>query len=621
MGKYKELSNKIISEIGGVDNIISVTHCVTRLRFQLKEEENIDDDAVKNIDGVVTVLRSAGQYQVVIGNNVPDVYADLKDLVNDSVDELDSDNKSKKRKFKDVFIDYITAIFMPSISILCASGMIKGLDTILVFSNVYNTDSGIHLLINSIGDAIFFFFPVVIGFNTAKKVKMNPYLGIVIGLALCYPSINGSDISILGYTMNVTYTSTVLPVILTVILARPIEKFLNKYVPDVVKTFIVPMIVLLLAVPIGFIIIGPVANYVSEVISNLLLSVYTVSPVLSGFLVGGLWQVLVVFGVHMTLVVLAIVNVTSGTPDPILSLQVFVAFAQSATVLAIYLKTKNKKLKSIALPSFISGIFGVTEPSIYGITLSRMKMFLISCIGGALSGAYSGYAGLKYHTMAGLGIFEIPALFPENGTGQVLIHSLIATIIAVTSSFILAMLFYRDSDYEKDLPKDKIEEDINGKHKISKQEVEVSIGSPVEGDIVPLERLTDAAFSSGALGEGVGIVPKKGQVVSPINGEIKLLFPTKHAIGLVSEDGVEMLIHIGIDTVQLGGKYFESHVNQGDHVIKGQLLVTFDQEKIVDSGYSLETPIIITNSNEFSDIHNTKLKYVKENDNIFTIKK
>lgn len=615
MGKYKELSEKIVSEIGGKENIISVTHCVTRLRFQLKNEESIEDDAIKNIDGVVTVLRSAGQYQVVIGNNVPDVYSDLIDVIGETSTEETNIDKNTKKNFKEVFIDYITAIFMPSISILCASGMIKGLDSILTYLNVYSSSSGIHLLINSIGDSIFYFFPVIIGFNTAKKVKMNPYLGIVIGLALCYPTINGTDLSVLGIHMNVTYTSTVLPVILTVMLAAPLERLLNKIVPDVVKTFIVPMIVLLISIIIGFMLIGPLANYISGLISKFLLSIYGISPILSGLLVGGLWQVLVVFGVHMTLVALAIVNVTSGVPDPILSLQVFVAFAQSATVLAIALKTKDKKLKSISIPSFISGIFGVTEPSIYGITLPRMKMFLISCFGGALSGAYAGYVGLKYHTMAGLGIFEIPALFGSKDISQVLVFSLIATTIAVITSFTLALIFYKDSDYKAQNNNNSLNKEKMDK----KNKIKTIINSPITGDMMELTNLKDAAFSSGALGMGVGIQPTVGRVISPINGTVKLLFPTKHAIGLVSEDGIEILIHIGLDTVQLNGKYFEAFVKQGDEIKRGDLLLNFDIEKITKEGYSIETPVIITNTNDFQKIEISNIRKISENDELFSI--
>lgn len=615
MGRYKELAKEIVFQLGGAKNITSVKHCVTRLRFQLKDEGQVNDEVVKNIDGIVTVLRSAGQYQVVVGSHVPEVYEEVTSLLGDL--SLEDEVKDiKKRSFKDIFIDYITSIFMPSISILCASGMIKGLDTILVYSNVYSDQSGIHTLVNSIGDAIFFFFPIIIGYNTAKKVKMDAYIGMVIGFALCHPLINGVDLSILGFDMNVTYTSTVLPVILTVLLAAPIEKNLNKIIPDVVKTFIVPMIVLLVAVPIGFMIIGPAANYVSELLSKLLLGVYSVSPVLSGILVGGLWQILVVFGIHMTLVVLAIVNVTSGTPDPILSLQVFVAFAQSATVLAIWMKTKDKKLKSIAMPSFISGIFGVTEPSIYGITLPRMKMFIVSCVGGALSGGYAGFVGLKYHTMAGLGIFEIPALLPQIGTGPVIFHSLVATAIAVISSFSLAYIFYKDSDDEVEKNKlDKIKQGAS----TQSLENDILVLSPIEGKIIPIKELNDGAFSSEALGKGIGIYPTNNRVVSPVDGEVKLLFPSKHAIGLLSDDGIEVLIHIGLDTVQLDGKYFESFIKQGDRVKQGDLLVEFNKEAIENEGYSLETPIIVTNSNDYGKIEFTNNNNIKENEKLMYV--
>ncbi|MBO0488179.1 beta-glucoside-specific PTS transporter subunit IIABC [Vagococcus fluvialis] len=616
MGRYEKLAEEIISQIGGKENIGSVKHCVTRLRFQLKDESSINDEIVKNIEGIVTVMRSAGQYQIVIGNHVPEVYSEVVNLLGSEITSFDDQNQDKKkRSFKDIFIDYITSIFMPSIAVLCASGMIKGLDTILVYSNIYTDQSGIHTLINAIGDTMFFFFPVIIGFNTAKKVKLNPYLGMLIGLSLCHPSLNGVDLSILGFDMNITYTSTVLPVILTVFLAAPIEKYLNKVVPDVVKTFIVPMLVLLIAIPIGFMLIGPIANIISEFISSILLRVYSVSPVLSGILVGGLWQVLVVFGIHMTLVVLAIVNVTSGIPDPILSLQVFVAFAQSATILAIWMRTKNKKLKSIAMPAFISGIFGVTEPSIYGITLPRMKMFLISCLGGAVSGGYAGFVGLKYHTMAGLGVFEIPALFPKEGTGEVLLQSLIATALGVVTSFVLAFIFYKDTE-------DELKSDPVNKQEKSNSltKADLLVMSPIEGNLILLSDLKDAAFSSGALGKGIGIYPQSNRVVSPVNGEIKLLFPTKHAIGLVSDDGLEILIHVGLDTVQLDGKYFESFVNQGDHVKQGELLVEFNKQAIEEEGFSLETPILITNSSDYSEFEFSTIEKIKENEQLISIK-
>lgn len=578
MSKYGSLVEKIVQNVGGKDNIVSLTHCVTRLRFRLKDENKAKDDKIKNLDGVITVMHSAGQYQIVIGNHVGDVFDEVCARLNWGKEN--HNEEKEKMTLKEKFIDLLTSIFMPSISILCACGMIKGLNSILQFAGVYPDTSGIYLLINAIGDCIFYFFPVVIGYNSAKKFKLSPYIGMMIGAALCYPAINGVDLAFFGMTMNVTYTSTVLPVILTVAFAAPMEKWLNKVLPDLIKSFFTPMIVLLCSTILGFMAIGPAANYLSNIISSALSGVYNMSPLLAGVLVGGLWQVMVVFGVHMTLIVLAIMNIAAGTPDPILALQIFVAFAQSAVVLAIALKTRDKKLKSVCIPAFISGMFGVTEPAIYGITLPRIKMFIISCIGGAVSGGFAGMMGLKYHQMAGLGIFEIPAVFPKEGIQTVMIQAAAAAVIAFVLSFILAYVLYKDE---------------------TKTELE-KINMPVKGDVKLLSEVQDDAFAQGALGEGAAIVPIEGRAYAPFDGTVLSLFPTKHAIGIVSDNGCEVLIHIGIDTVKLEGKYFEAHVAQGDKVSKGQLLVTFDIDKIKEKGYSTDTLVIITNSSDYEEI-------------------
>lgn len=580
MSKYDELTDHIITLVGHEGNIISLTHCVTRLRFQLKDEKKADDESIKKLAGVITVMHTAGQYQIVIGNHVGDVYEELCNKLHLHPNEQQAEKK--KMSFKEKFVDLLTSIFMPSISILCACGMIKGMNSILTFMGLYTDTSGIYTLINAIGDCVFYFFPIIIGYNSAKKFKLTPYLGMMIGAALCYPAINGVDLEIFGMTMNVTYTSTVLPVILTVAVAAPLERWLNKIIPDIIKSFFTPMIVLLVSTILGFIVIGPIANGLSGIISDGLTGIYNISPLLAGILVGGLWQVMVVFGVHMTLVVLAIMNIAEGNPDPILSLSVFVAFSQAAVVLAIALKTKDKKLKSTCIPAFISGMFGVTEPAIYGITLPRIKMFIISCIGGAVSGGFAGYVGLKYQQMAGLGIFELPAMFPKENMESAMIETLIASCIAFIVGFVFAYLFY----------KDEIVVD-------TKQEM---IAFPIKGKVKPLAEVDDDAFAQGILGQGVAITPEDGNVYAPFDGTVLTLFPTKHAIGIISDTGCEVLIHIGMDTVKLNGKYFDSFVEQGDKVKKGQLLLSFDLVNIKKEGYSIDTPVIITNTNDYSSI-------------------
>ena len=584
MVKYEELVNFIIKNIGGKENVISLTHCVTRLRFQLKDESKANDEVLKANDGIITVMHTAGQYQIVIGNHVGDVYETILPKLGLSGEVVETKNKTS---IKDKFVDLVSSIFMPAIGMLCACGMIKGLNTILSFAGIYSSTSGLYTLIDAIGDSIFYFFPVIIGYTSAKKFKLTPFVGMVIGLALCYPTINGADLSIVGIQMNVSYTSTVLPVILTVAVAAPMERLLNKYIPDVVKSFLTPMIVILLSTILGYMIIGPVANTVAGWLSDGVLSLYSISPVLAGIVFGGLWQVFVVFGVHITFIVLAIMNLAAGHPDPILSLQAFVAFSQTAVVLAIFLKTKQKKLKSMCFPAIISRVFGVTEPAIYGITLQRLPMFVISCIGGSLSGAYAAFAGLKYQQMAGMGIFEMPAMFPQNGTGAAMFQCVIASAFAIIPTFIAAYVFYRD-DHKEDNVTESLSEEVN---------------QPIEGKIIPLNQVEDDAFSQEVLGKGIAIIPSEGKVYAPFDGTVITLFPTKHAIGIVSDNGCEVLIHIGMNTVQLNGKYFTSHVQQGDKVKKGQLLVEFDIDHILQEGYNLETPVIITNTKDYSNIN------------------
>ena len=584
MVKYEELVNFIIKNIGGKENVISLTHCVTRLRFQLKDESKANDEVLKANDGIITVMHTAGQYQIVIGNHVGDVYETILPKLGLSGEVVETKNKTS---IKDKFVDLVSSIFMPAIGMLCACGMIKGLNTILSFAGIYSSTSGLYTLIAAIGDSIFYFFPVIIGYTSAKKFKLTPFVGMVIGLALCYPTINGADLSIVGIQMNVSYTSTVLPVILTVAVAAPMERLLNKYIPDVVKSFLTPMIVILLSTILGYMIIGPVANTVAGWLSDGVLSLYSISPVLAGIVFGGLWQVFVVFGVHITFIVLAIMNLAAGHPDPILSLQAFVAFSQTAVVLAIFLKTKQKKLKSICFPAIISGVFGVTEPAIYGITLQRLPMFVVSCIGGSLSGAYAAFAGLKYQQMAGMGIFEMPAMFPQNGTGAAMFQCVIASAFAIIPTFIAAYVFYRDN-HKEDNVTESLSEEVN---------------QPIEGKIIPLNQVEDDAFSQEVLGKGIAIIPSEGKVYAPFDGTVITLFPTKHAIGIVSDNGCEVLIHIGMNTVQLNGKYFTSHVQQGDKVKKEQLLVEFDIDHILQEGYNLETPVIITNTKDYSNIN------------------
>lgn len=627
MGKYEQLANDIIKHVGGKENILSLVHCITRLRFQLKDESKADDDILKNMEGVVTVMKSAGQYQVVIGNHVPAVYADVCEAAGITV-STQEETREHKNVF-DALIDTISGIFQPILSIMTAAGMLKGLNALFLALGWYTDASGTAIFMNTIGDALFMYLPIMLGYTSAKKFGLKPFVGLVIGAALCYPAIQQSTLSGGGeplYTLfagtlfespvymdifgipviTMDYTSSVVPVILICFFASKCQKQLNKLIPETLKFFFVPMFTLFIALLCGFIVIGPIATFASNLIAEGIMNVRNFSPMLAGALVGGFWQVLVIFGLHWGFIPIYINNIATMGFDNVMMPFFGATFAQTAVVIAMLIKTRDKKLRALCVPAAISGIFGVTEPAIYGITLPRKKPFIISCIASAIAGAYFGFANLKEFIMGGLGIFEFPAMIdPATNNMDSLYVGIIGAILAMLVGFILTMLFFTD-----DKAADTIEaKDASVSEDLLDKEI---IAMPLHGEILPLSNVKDAAFSQGILGKGLAIEPDQGEVVSPVNGVITTLFPTYHAIGITADSGVEILIHVGMDTVQLEGTHFHPVIQQGERVTVGQKLLEFDLEEIRKAGYSLITPVVITNSSQYLDILETGLKSSEE---------
>lgn len=605
MGKYEQLAKDIIKNVGGKENVLSLTHCVTRLRFQLKDEGKANTDVLKNMDGVVTVMQTAGQYQVVIGNHVPDVFKDVCEVAGISGGE--GSGEKVKRKFSEAALDIISGIFMPSIGILCASGILKGVNIILDMAGLIPAASGLGQILAGAADAMFWFLPIILGFNAFKKLGGNPYLGMTLGAALCYPALQGVNLNVLGFNVNATYTSTMLPILVMSFIAVPMEKWLNKVVPDVVKTFVVPAVVLFVCVPVGFCLIGPAANEVGAIINNVIQGAYGFSPIVAGILLGFLWQLLVMVGCHVLVVLPMMMGLMAGEPQPLMAVVAFPSFVQTGAVFAIWLKSKNKKLKTIALPAWISGIFGVTEPAIYGVTLPNGKQFILTCVGAGVIGGLSVLLGVSQFTMGGMGVFALPAMIdPANGSGSI-ISAVIVAVAAIVIGFIIAFVTYKDK--KEAVIENKEEKLVKGREVIC---------SPINGNVLPLSEAKDDAFAQGLLGNGVAIDPADGKVVSPVDGTVMTLFPTKHAIGLVSDNGAEILIHLGMDTVKLDGKYFEAHVKQGDKVKKGDVLVTCDVEAIKAEGYSMITPVIVTNTADYLDVVEMASGTVKAGDDIIS---
>ncbi len=636
MGKYKQLAQDIVKNVGGKENINGLTHCITRLRFNLKDESIANDDVLKNMPDVVTVMKSGGQYQVVIGNKVADVYADICQIID--LDNISVSSESKKSgSLLDKGIDIVSGIFQPILGIMAACGMLKGLNALFIAMGLYSDTTGVYMIINATSDALFTFLPLFLGYTAAKKFGLKPMVGLVVGTIMCYPGIQGSAISSQSdvmYTLfegsifaspvyidffglpviSIDYTGTVIPVIFVVYFAAKCEKFFNKFIPDLVKFFFVPMLTLLVALHVGFIVIGPIATFGSTLISQTVFSIRDFSPLLAGAIVGFTWQILVIFGMHWGFIPVYINNIMTNGYDNVMMPFFACTFATSAVVLAIFFKTKDKKIKEMAIPNFISGIFGVTEPAIYGILLPLKKPFIISCIAGGIGGAFYGFFNLRKFITGGMGIFELPAMIEPNGDMGNLIVAISGIAISMIVGFVLTMIFYKEENVEQ---KNEVVEEVK-ETKSNKLTKEVVV-SPIKGETVKLSDIEDAAFASGLLGQGIAVIPSEGKVVAPVNGTVTTLFPSLHAIGILSDDGVEILIHIGLNTVQLEGRGFDAKVKQGDKITKGQTILTFDIDVIKEAGYSLVTPIVITNSAEFLEIAQTEKKNIELEDNLITV--
>lgn len=635
MSNYDQLAKDILSGVGGRENVNSVFHCVTRLRFKLKNESVAKTEELKNLPGVITVMQSGGQYQVVIGNEVPDVYKAVVKAGNfpsEGQVEEETDNSGKKVGLFSRFIDMISGVFTPLLGLLAATGMIKGFTAMFLSFGWITDTSGTYQLLNATGDCLFYFFPIFLGYTAIKKFGGSPFLGMAIGASLVYPTLSGLTagdplytlfagtliespihITFLGIpVILMSYSTSVIPIIIATFFAVKIERFFKNIIPKVVSTFLVPFFTLLVIVPATFILIGPVSTWAGQLIGAGATGIYDLSPVVTGLIIGGLWQVFVLFGLHWGLVPVMLLNLSTSGADPVIAMSFAASFAQIGAVLAVILKTKNTKLKSLGIPAFISGIFGVTEPAIYGLTLPLKKPFIMSCIAGGIGGGILGLAGSKLYIFGGLGVFGFPSFINKaTGVDSGFYMALVACGIAFILGFILTYVVgFKDKVEATPAPAPVLDPNPNSRYEIV---------SPMAGEVVALNEINDVTFAGEHMGKGIAIRPTSGRVVSPINGIVQTVYRTKHAIGLVSDDGVEMLIHIGQDTVKLKGEHFTTHVKDGDRVNAGDLIVEFDLQAIKDAGYETVTPIIVTNTSNYLDVVGTKDASVHEKDKLITV--
>ncbi|MGE6574653.1 beta-glucoside-specific PTS transporter subunit IIABC [Paenibacillus xylanexedens] len=607
---HKQLAQSIMEFVGGNDNINTAIHCSTRLRLTLKNSDLAKTDEIKSLDGVIGAVNSGGQYQIIIGNDVGYVYNELAKMVDTQpsgeVQEKQKADYSPKGLFN-TFASVIAGIFQPIIPAIAASGMLKALLLLATVTGLMSKESQTYTVLSVMSDAAFYFLPILLAYSSANRFKTNPFVAVLFGGIMLHPNmiglLGGEDpVSFIGIPVaSVQYATSVVPIILTVWFMSYIEKFADKISPGPVKIFLKPLIVILIVAPVALIVLGPLGMYLGTGMSNLIYWIQDKIGWLTVVIMAILMPLIVMFGMHKVFYPIIFAALASpGYETLVLVAMLASNMAQGAGALAVSFKTKDTKFKQVALSAGISGVFGITEPALYGVHL-RLKKTLIACmIGAGVAGLFAGIVNLKAYAAVGPGIASMPMFISEDNMNIVyaIITMLISAIIAFIAVYVIG---FEDVVPETSSSTTKVE---------GKPKVQTSTGikskkivfAPLEGKVLPLREVKDEAFSQEAMGQGMAIQPSVGKVFAPFDGTVETVFRTKHSIGLRSVEGVEILIHVGLDTVKLKGQHFDVKVNEGEQISHGQLLIEFDLEAIQAAGYDTTTPVIVTNSSDYLEV-------------------
>lgn len=618
---YKKSAKEVFDFIGGKENIVSAAHCATRLRLVIADNGKCSKEKLEEVEGVKGVFEAAGQLQIIFGtgtvNKVYEEFIQLAGITGGTKEEVKQAAAAKQNMFKRA-IKTLGDVFVPIIPAIVASGLLMGLLEGLCNVWPQMAESGTYTIIHLFSNAAFVFLPILIAVSAAKVFGGNLFLGAVIGMIMIHTdlinawsvsSMNPSDIPIANVWFGlydvqlVGYQGHVIPVVIAVAIMAFIEKKLHKIVPEIIDLFVTPLITVLVTGYLTLTVIGPVFSALENVVLQGAQTLISIPLGIGGFLVGGLYAPTVVAGVHHMYNAIEAGLLSSQGLNTWMPIATAANVAQGAAALALALKTKNSKTKSIALPASLSAFLGITEPAIFGVNIRYMKPFIAGCIGGAFGGLVAGMTGIGATAYGITGVFGF--LITTNDTLKYALVMLVSAAIA----FIISWMLYQEPKTEQ-----KTEDKADAKKEHEK------IPSPIKGTVISLKEVPDKTFAGEVLGKGVAVIPKEGKVISPVSGKIETLFDTKHAVGILSNSGIELLIHIGINTVELGGNYYESHVKEGDVVKAGDTLITFDIEKIKKAGYSVITPVIITNPDDYGQIQQSRFGDVEQLEKIIDIK-
>lgn len=629
---YSKTAKNILEKIGGEANIKSVTHCMTRLRFILKDEAIVDDEEMKNIQGVMGVMKKAGQYQIIIGNNVADCYKEIAKMGNfqDENANKDEGETAKKQSMVMRILDVISSCMSSLMPAIIGAGMVKVLVVLLGF--VLPASSQTLRILTVVGDCAFYFLPILLAYSAGKKFGTNPMLVAAVAGVLLHPDfvalLSEGNAEFLGIPVIATsYSSTVIPILLTAWVMSYIDKFVDKITPSVTKNFLKPFLILLISAPVAFIILGPLGGVVGNGLAAVVYTIQGKVGFLALMIMSAAMPFIVMTGMHWAFVPIALTALATPAGDTVLLPAMLASnLAQGAACVAVALKSKNSDLKQVASASGFSALFaGITEPAMYGVTLKLKKPMWTACIASGITGIFIGATSISAYAFATPAIVAMPQFIGE-GSKMNLLYACIAAVAAIVLSFMLTWMVGFDDPQEGKERSDHKEETGNAELSENKQDTfssteGIEIASALSGAAVPLSMVDDATFSEEVLGKGVAVIPTEGKVFAPFDGEVSTIFDTKHAIGMISDAGTELLIHVGLETVSLGGKYFTAHVKDGQQIKKGELMLEFDIDGIRTSGLDVITPIIVTNSDEYKEIAVKKGCRIKNGETLIKLDK
>lgn len=611
--KYEKLAQDIVEKLGGKENILDVYHCQTRLRFKLVDEQKVDEEGLGKLEGVATYLVKAGVHQVVIGTHVKDVFEEIEK----KVDVTGHNEPSfEKKSIFNIIIEFVAGTFQPIIPALSGAGMVKAVLALLVVFKVVSLESQTYYLLNLFADGVFFFLPMMLAFTVAQKLRCNPILAASVAAMMMHPNwgalvVAGDPVKFFDFIpfSLATYTGSVIPILLIILVQSYVEKFLNRVIPKSVELVFVPMLTFLIMGTLAFSVLGPIGSIIGGYLAAFFTFLSVNASWVPAVLIGGFLPIMVMFGLHNGVAPLGVMQMAELGYDSIFGPGCLCSNIAQATASAVVaFRTKDKKMRQLAVSGSITAYMGITEPTLYGVNLPKKYPLIAAMIGGGSGGLYAGLTNTHRFATGSSGLPAILLYIGDNSMvffWNIVIALIISAVVTAVVTYVLSFKF------EKEVEVPSVKEVILEDTKVT---------NPIKGNVIPLSEVQDGAFASGALGRGFAIEPTEGKVIAPFNGKVEAIFPTKHAIGLVSDTGVELLIHVGLNTVELKGKYFDTLVVSGQTVKKGQAILSFDLEKIREAGYETQVPVVITNSPQYSSIELTNKGQLATDEEVLIVK-